>query len=39
MGRMCSWGIGVDGGRDGENRVHEGVLEGVFYGVWSYVYV
>ena len=39
MGRMCSWGIGVDGGRDGENRAHGGSLEGVFSEVWSYVYV
>ena len=39
MGGMCSWGMGVDSGRDGENRAHGGVLEGVFSGVWSYVYV
>ena len=37
MGRMCSWGIGVDGGRDGENRAHGGSLEGVFSEVWSYM--
>ena len=39
MDGMCSWGMGVDSGRDGENRAHGGVLEGVFSGVWSFVYV
>ena len=39
MGGMCSWGMGVGSGRDGENRANGGVLEGVFSGVWSYVYV
>ena len=32
MGGMCSWGMGVGSGRDGENRAHGGVLEGVFPG-------
>lgn len=32
MGEMCSWGMGVGSGRDGENRAHGGVLEGVFSG-------
>ena len=39
MGGMCSWAMGVDSGRDGENRAHGGSLEWVFSGVWSYVYV
>ena len=39
MGGMCSWGMGVCSGGDGENPAHGGVLEGVFSGVWSYVYV
>ena len=39
MGGMCSWGMGVGSGRDGENRAHGGSLEGVFSGVWSFVYV
>ena len=37
MGGMCSWAMGVDSGRDGENRAHGGSLEGVFSEVWSYM--
>ena len=42
-GGVNGWNVflamGVGSGRDGENRAHGGVLEGVFSGVWSYMYV
>ena len=40
MGGMCSWGMGVDSGRDGENRAHGGgPRRGIFWGMVIYVCV